>query len=238
MNTRHLPLRLLCAATLAALAGTPVLARAGSTTATPAQHETERLGSEFAIFAGSDSNAQALVQGLRDGTPVTLDGAAGSSATTTFTPATGKLGYGNARIALSLAEASLAKAGITDPTPAEIAASLNGGTLVLADGTSIDLKGVLTERTAGEGWGKIANGMGLKLGDVTRSPKAVAAAAAAHAHAHAKVDRVELARAHGANRARPAHPEHIAKVDRPDRPSRPERPEHPDHPDHVGRPGG
>ncbi len=154
------------------------------------------------------------------------------------TPATGKMGYGNVKIALSLAEATLAKSGITDPTAAELAAALNGGTLVLADGTSIDLNGVLAQRAAGEGWGQIAKADGFKLGDVMRSPKAVGSAAA-NGNTHAHVEKVELAKVHGVDR--PSKPEHVAKVDRPERPSRPdrpERPERPDHPDHAGRPGG
>jgi len=243
MKSRHFKSTLICLAVLGALSVAPVMAQ----TATPpdasvsTNHESARLSTEFAGFAGSDANSQALVTGLRNGTEVTLDdvttNADGTTTTTstTFTPATGQMGYGNVKIALSLAEASLAKSGITDPSAAELAAALNGGTLVLADGTSIDLNGVLTQRAAGEGWGQIAKADGFKLGEVMRSPKAVGSAAA-NGHAHVAVEKVELAKAHGADR--PAKPEHVAKVDRPERPSRPDRPERPDHPDHAGRPGG
>src|SRR3546814_15632160 len=78
------------------------------------------------------------------------------------------------------------------PTAAELEAVLNGGTLVMADGTSIDLNGVLAARAAGEGWGEIANSMGFKLGDVMRSPKAAGSASAnAHAQAGGSVAKVE-----------------------------------------------
>ncbi|KZC18544.1 MULTISPECIES: hypothetical protein [Rhodanobacter] len=249
MKYRPLQSTLICAAVLGALSLAPAMAQTTtptdtSTSTSTTSHESTRLSTEFAGFAGSDANAQALVSGLRDGSAVTLDdvtkNADGTTTTasTTFTPATGKMGYGNVKIALSLAEASLAKAGITDPTAAEMQAALNGGTLVLADGTSIKLDGILAARAAGEGWGQIAKADGFKLGDVMRSPKA-AGAAAADGHAHAHVEKVELAKVHGVDR--PGKPEHVAKADRParlDRPDRPSRPERPEHPDHAGRPGG
>lgn len=249
MKSQHFKSTLICIAVLGALSAAPVMAQTAtppdtSVSASTTNHESTRLSTEFAEFAGSDTNSQALVTGLRDGTAITLDdvveNADGTTTTTstTFTPATGKMGYGNVKIALSLAEATLAKDGITDPTAAEMAAALNGGTLVLADGTSIDLNGVLAQRAAGAGWGQIAKADGFKLGDVMRSPKAVGSAAA-NGNTHAHVEKVELAKVHGVDR--PSKPEHVAKVDRPERPSRPDRPERPDRPDrpdHAGRPGG
>jgi hypothetical protein len=244
---------LICIAVLGALSVAPVMAQTTTSSGTSVStgtstHESTRLSTEFTSFAGSDTNSQALVTGLRDGTAITLtDTTTGTTTTgttgtttststaTTFTPATGKMGYGNVKIALSLTEAILAKDGITDPTAAEMAAALNGGTLVLADGTSIDLKGVLSQRAAGEGWGQIAKADGFKLGDVMRSPKAVGGAAA-NGHAHVHVEKVELAKVHGVDHA--GKPDRVGKVDRPDRPSRPDRPDRPDHPDHAGRPGG
>src|SRR5512139_1596897 len=207
MKTKQLALA--CAIALSALVAVPAFAQTsaddttGVRTSTASGPESARLGTEFSTFAGSDTNAQALVTGLRDGTAITLDetvtNADGTISTTqtTIQPATGPLGYGNVRIALALAEASLAQQGITDPTAEEIAAALNGGTLTLADGTTVDLNGVLADRAAGQGWGQIANAMGFKLGDLMRSPNAVAhAAAAAHGHADVKVAKVDLT-AHG-----------------------------------------
>jgi len=246
MNSFRFKSTLICIAVLGALSAAPVMAQTATSSGTSVStgtstQESTRLSTEFTSFAGSATNSQALVTGLRDGTAITLDDVTknpdGTTTTTatTFQPATGKMGYGNVKIALSLAEASLAQAGITDPTAAEMAAALNGGTLVLADGTSIDLKGVLALRAAGEGWGQIAKNMGFKLGDVMRSPKAVGSAAA-NGHAHVHVEKVELAKVHSVDH--PGKPDRVGKVDRPDRPSRPDRPEHPDHPDHAGRPGG
>ena len=256
MNTRHFTFALLAAGIATALAAVPALAQTSgttttstttvSTTTTTTSHESTRLTTEFTPFAGSDANAQALVNGLRNGSAVTLtetvagtNGGPSTTTTTTFTPDTGKMGYGNVKIALSLAEASLAKAGITDPTAAEVAAALNGGKLVMTDGSTVDLKGVLAARAAGEGWGQIAKDMGFKLGDVMHSPKHAGELAEHDHHDHDKVARVELAHDHGHDMDNhPVHPEHLSKVDRPERPDRPEHPDHPDHPDHVGRPGG
>ena len=138
---------LICIAVLGALSAAPAMAQTATPpdTSVSTNNESARLSTEFADFAGSDTNSQALVTGLRDGTAVTLDdvttNADGTTTTTstTFTPATGQMGYGNVKIALSLAEATLAKSGITDPTAAELAAALNGGTLVLADGMQLQI---------------------------------------------------------------------------------------------------
>lgn len=263
MKSSHFKSTLMCIAILGALSAAPVMAQTATPPDTSAptnttNNDSTRLSTEFAGFAGSDTNSQALVTGLRDGTDITLDevttNADGTTTTTgtTFTPATGKMGYGNVKIALSLAEASLAQSGITDPTAAELEAALNGGTLVMADGTSIDLNGVLAARASGEGWGQIANAMGFKLGDVMRSPNAAGGASAnAHAHAGVSVAKVEFGKDHMTDHpsatqhsgkpdfaARPDFANKPAIPDRPQRPERPERPQVPDHPTHVGRPGG
>lgn len=260
MNTRHLTLTLVCAAVLAGLATMPAMAQSTTasgtgTTSTSTTQESTRLSSEFSTFAGSDANAQALVNGLRNGTAIVLDqvtqnaDGTSSTASTTIQPVTGKLGYGNVKIALSLAEASLAKAGITDPTAAEIAAALNGGSLTLADGTTVDLQGVLAARASGEGWGQIANSMGFKLGDVMRSPQAAGAGAQADAHVHAQAGGVDAhanASASGdfGKSQITDHPTGMSTIDRPQvpqpptLPDRPQIPSRPQIPDHAGRPGG
>jgi hypothetical protein len=126
---------------------------------TPAQ---ARLVNAFSDFAGSESNARSLVTGLRQGGEVTLEGA---GTTQTFTPETRPMGYGNVRIALSLAREQLAQQGITQPTPAQLQAALQGGT-VTSGGQTAKFPGVLQMRADGMGWGQIANSMGVKLGHV------------------------------------------------------------------------
>ncbi|SDS21368.1 hypothetical protein [Opitutus sp. GAS368] len=127
-----------------------------------------RISARFTTLAGSSQNATALVTGLHDGTAVTLTTTAanGTVTKTVFQPATGKLGYGNTFISLALAQESLAKAGITAPTSAQLVAALNGGSVTGSSGTAVTLPGVLTLRAAGQGWGDIAQTLNVKLGRV------------------------------------------------------------------------
>lgn len=233
MKPRRPALTALAAGLLTVFAASAFAAHGGTTT----QTESNRLASTYTTFAGSNANADALVQGLRNGTPVTLEttttvkNANGTTTTattpTTFQPATRKLGYGNVNIALALAEAQLTKAGITDPTAAEIEAALNGGSVTSADGHTETLQGVLALRAKGEGWGRISHTLGTgKLGTVV--------SAANHDHSHAGIAHASH---HGrlADLPQPMHPVH---PDHPTAPEHPTMPSHPDHPSHVGRPGG
>ena len=138
-----------------------------------------RLVTQFSGFAGSEANAQSLVTGLRSGTPVTLTSTSttgGTTTTTAFTldPPTRPMGYGNVFISLALAKQQLANYGITDPTPQEIQAALTGGTITTGSGTAaqtITLKGILTQRADGMGWGNIARSQGMNLGRVVSGLK-------------------------------------------------------------------
>ena len=150
------------------------------------------LVDRYKTLAGSDTNARSLVDGLRDGKTVTL---ASGTTSTTFTPPTGKMGNGNVNIALALADESLKKQGITNPTPDQLKTALNG---------------ILQERAAGKGWGQIANSMGMKLGDVMRNEKADKNAKDERAR-----DRREDRMERRADRAE--------RPERPERPEKPER---------------
>lgn len=152
-----------------------------------------RIVNSFSAWAGSEDNARSLVTGLRQGSEITLttptssglpgSGTPGTGAGTTgtassggisFTPPTRPMGYGNVRIALSLAREQLAQSGITQPTPAQLEAALMGGTTTTgtatgtggAATTTASFPGVLQMRADGMGWGRIANSMGVKLGHV------------------------------------------------------------------------
>src|SRR5512140_3597237 len=149
-----------------------------------------RIASSFTSMAGSDANALALVNGLRNGTTITLTSpkpaatgtgtgagtstgtgtgtatGTGGTTTTTITPPTKPMGWGNVRIALALAQAQLQQAGITKPTAAQLQAALTGGTLKGPTGTTTQVQGVLTMRASGMGWGQIAQAQGTKLGPV------------------------------------------------------------------------
>jgi hypothetical protein len=132
-----------------------------STTAAPATatQPTDKLVADYSAWAGSDANAASMVTGLRTGKDITLTGTAidGSVTTTTFNPTTKPMGYGNIKIALSLARTQLASQGITNPTTAQLQGALVG------DGGQ---QGILQMRASGMGWGQIANSLGVKLGSV------------------------------------------------------------------------
>ena len=122
-----------------------------------AAQSQDQLIDRYSKLAGSRQNATSLVEGLRDGSQVKLTK---GESTETFAPPTGKMGYGNVDNALALAEASLREKGITNPTPAQLEASVME---------------ILRMRADGKGWGQIAQAKGFKLGEVKR-PERVARA--------------------------------------------------------------
>jgi hypothetical protein len=127
------------------------------------------ISSNFSTFAGSTENSDSLVTGLRSGGLITLSStdAAGVTTTTTFDTPTGKMGYGNVNKSLLLARQQLADVGITQPTNAQIQASLVGGEVIVPGQTTpTQLQGVLTMRAGGMGWGQISKTLGHNLGSV------------------------------------------------------------------------
>src|SRR5687768_17031145 len=136
----------------------------------------KRLIEKYDHFAGSDENARELVTGLRNDSQIDLSK---GGKTARFTPATGKMGWGNVDHALALAKASLAEQGIHKPTPDQIKAALNGGTITTKSGQTVKLDGVLRLRASGMGWGQIAHKMGFKLGELKRADND-------HRHGHKK----------------------------------------------------
>lgn len=223
----------LCAGSSAVLADTAPT----TPTAPTSGQESVKLATSYATFAGSTSNAQALVTGLRSGTAIVLITPATATTPavqTTFTPSTGQLGYGNVNIALALAQAELTAAGITQPTAAQIEAALNGGTVTGPSGT-VQLTGVLALRSAGQGWGNIAKTLGVKLGDVMSAAKAHGPVPDSDDIAHGeKTDKA--GHADKADKvAKADHPDKADRPDKPEHPDKPEKPERPDKPEHGGR---
>jgi hypothetical protein len=192
--TSALSAGVLCFLALSAVAQT-------TTATTPAMQEeqppvavsSDRLVSRYSSLSGSTRNAQSLVTGLQSGSSITLVPTGAPSPANqpvTFTPATPHLGLGEVNITLSLAKAELSKLGITNPTPAQLQAALNGGTLTAADGSSVKLAGVLAQRQSGQGWGQIANSMGVKLGSLVSASKT--------GHADSKAEHEESGAMHAA----------------------------------------
>jgi hypothetical protein len=145
---------------------------------TPAAGPEDKLVQRYTDLAGSEKNAKALVTGLREGH---------------FGPETHKMGYGNVDNALVLAEASLKKQGITNPTPDQLKSALTE---------------VLQLRADGKGWGEIANSMGFRLGELKSA-----------LHRPEKIERVS----HQAKPERPEKPEKPQRPEKPERPERPSR---------------
>lgn len=128
-----------------------------------------KLVSSFTPMAGSTENSTSLIKGLRSGTPIVLTSPSATPgappSTVTFTSPTRPMGYGNIRIALSLARTQLASQGITQPTPEQLQGALMGSSTGSAGSTTTS-QGILQMRASGMGWGQIANSMGVKLGTV------------------------------------------------------------------------
>ncbi len=137
----------------AALAGSvlllplaPVALAAGATVAantrTSADKDTAgaRLADSFSASAGSRDHALAVVEGLRSGEGVTLDGLAVSGTGHT-------MGYGNINIAMSLAQSQMTPGA----TSRDFLAALDA---------------VMDMRADGKGWGQIAHSLGVNLGQV------------------------------------------------------------------------
>ena len=184
----------------------------------------DRLVDKFSRFAGSRSNAESLVNGLRNDTEVKLASPQGPAS---FTPKTDRMGFGNVNIALTLAKATLAEQGIHRPTPQQIEAALNGGTITTKSGERVRLPGILKQRASGMGWGKIAQANGFKLGELMRHKHADFkhhrhhADLKHHKHHRAELHKVRFERHERHHRVE--RPELAVKFERSERPERPER---------------
>lgn len=195
-----------------------------------------QLIQKYDRFAGSDRNARELVEGLRNDSQVDLSK---GGKTTSFKPATDKMGYGNVDLALGLAQASLAEHGIHKPTPEQIKAALNGGTVTTKSGQRVTLPGVLKLRASGMGWGQVAHKLGVKVGDVKGHGHARKDHDDKHHHKHARHhDRKDAKHEHKHEHVKHHHhrPEfHRAKFERPERVHRPEKIERPHRPERPER---
>ena len=136
------PTRALAASLAASLAFA-----ASAMAASAPQTDGSRLAGQYAQWAGGQSNADALVAGLRTGTPVTLvtNGADRSVSIAGFTP-NGPMSYGAVNNALSNAQRSLSRLGIRQPSAEQIQAALIGGEIATANGAVVPVKGSVAAR--------------------------------------------------------------------------------------------
>ena len=120
-----------------------------------------QIASGFVTFAGSEENAAALVEALHDGKPVDLsyptrDDPETPVKMTIETPAI-PMAANDVRMALMLARDALVNIGVSRPTGEQLRAVLLGGELVTPSGRRVGMRGVLTMRSEGFNWGRIAS---------------------------------------------------------------------------------
>ena len=125
---------------------------ANAMAATAPATEATRITSQYSDWLGGKSNADAIVAGLRNGSSVTIvtNGPDRTVSIAGFTP-TGSMSYGNVSAALSNAQRSLARLGITKPTAEQIQAALIGGEILLPSGASATVRGSVAARGGGPG---------------------------------------------------------------------------------------
>jgi hypothetical protein len=118
------------------------LAATSAMAATVPVTEATRLTSQYSEWAGGKSNADALIAGLRNGSPITIvtNGSDRSVSIAGFTPAA-SMSYGSVSSALSGAQRSLARIGINKPTAEQIQAALIGGEIALSNGSTTMVRG-------------------------------------------------------------------------------------------------
>ena len=149
----------------------------------------QQVAADFAILAGSQENAEALVIGLVNSTPILLNGTSQverhgrTSLVVTHSmviPPTKPMGFGEAYITLSILKAQLAAADLPTPSPQQLqsllmagsdsANVLNIGELQLKQ--RVVTQGVLTQRATGMSWQEIAQSNSVSLAPILETMKA------------------------------------------------------------------
>jgi hypothetical protein len=147
---------------IVAAAPSPNLAQTSSASSTP---ETS-IRNDYSYFLKNVDSKQ-VVNDLRSGqwTTTTTDPTTNTTTTTTAALPTGKMGFGNVKISLALAQESLRQQNIMQPTSEQLHTALAGGQMVPGDSTSTT-NGILQMRSEGMGWGQIAQKYDVKLGQL------------------------------------------------------------------------
>jgi hypothetical protein len=147
---------------IVAAAPAPNFAQTSSGSSTPATN----ISNDYSYFLKNVDSKQ-VVNDLRNGqwTTTTTDPATNATTTTTEALPTGKMGYGNVKISLALAQESLRQQGIMQPTSEQLHTALVGGQMVPGD-PATTTNGILQMRAEGMGWGQIAQKYNVKLGQL------------------------------------------------------------------------
>ena len=140
----------------------PSSAQTSSGSSTPATN----ISNDYSYFLKNVDSKQ-VVNDLRNGqwTTTTTDPKTNVTTTTTEALPTGKMGFGNVKHSLGLAQESLRQQGIMQPTSEQLHTALAGGQMVPGDPTT-NTTGILQMRADGMGWGQIAQKYDVKLGQL------------------------------------------------------------------------
>jgi hypothetical protein len=147
---------------IVAAAPAPNFAQTSSGSSTPATN----ISTDYSYFLKNVDSKQ-VVNDLRNGqwTTTTTDPTTNTTTTNTEALPTGKMGFGNVKISLALAQESLRQQNITQPTSEQLHTALVGGQMVPGDSTTTT-NGILQMRSEGMGWGQIAQKYDVKLGQL------------------------------------------------------------------------
>ncbi len=120
-----------------------------------------KIATGFVNFAGSEDNAVALVEALREGAAVMLmyapPGDGYMPGVIPIEPPTGPMEWSDVRMALMLARDALLGLGISRPTSGQLHAVLLGGQVESKNGRAVGMRGVLQMRAEGLTWARIAS---------------------------------------------------------------------------------
>jgi hypothetical protein len=147
---------------IVAAAPSPNFAQTSSASSTPGNN----ISNDYSYFLKNVDSKQ-VVNDLRNGqwTTTTTDPTTNTTTTTTEALPTGKMGFGNVKISLALAQESLRQQNIMQPTSEQLHTALVGGQMVPGDSTTTT-NGILQMRSEGMGWGQIAQKYDVKLGQL------------------------------------------------------------------------
>jgi hypothetical protein len=147
---------------IVAAAPAPNFAQTTSASSTPATN----ISNDYSYFL-KNVNSQQVVNDLRNGqwSTTTIDPNTKLTTTSTEPLPTGKMGFGNVKISLALAQESLRQQGILQPTSEQLHTALVGGQMVPGD-PATTTNGILQMRAEGMGWGQIAQKYDVKLGQL------------------------------------------------------------------------
>jgi hypothetical protein len=147
---------------IVAAAPAPNFAQTSSASSTPHTN----ISNDYSYFLKNVDSKQ-VVTDLRNGqwTTTTTDPTTNTTTTTTEALPTGKMGFGNVKISLALAQESLRQQNIMQPTSEQLHTALVGGQMVPGDSTTTT-NGILQMRSEGMGWGQIAQKYDVKLGQL------------------------------------------------------------------------